>query len=447
MCPPTACPTRYETGVNRWGEEVLTLFRKVRVPWSIQSAISHETTSTLTDLANRFTDEADVITNLPTELHFTQATGAWSANHYRAALAHMKEAYIQARQTRDQRRNLDTRASEEDSTHTMVPGQRESMERAFSATTGTEAEPECQGSDYLLGKLYKDCGRGRLGAYTNNEITSMIPEPHVIMKKVTKSSRTTDNMIREQDVDLRDPPTTLEQWKRQMRVWVTSLLMAICSHPHQTHLQVPKRALDDFYEWMWGPDLMGRDNPPSLAAMMYAERLAWGRISVMVHKKVPLKEALERMQSNQMFWQKEVADRCGRQSKGTGKGKPSEDNSWYPRTPESKGARRRSRSARGSKGSPWTQSPPPPQPPQSWGGNLWQQPAKSKGKGKLAKTKGKSPQGGGQWASKNPKGEFYCWGWNGGKCTNPNCANLHRCCIVVGKNGHGCNKQHPAISH
>ena len=43
----------------------------------------------------------------------------------------------------------------------MVPGQRESMERAYAAATGHEPEPEHQGSDFILGKLYKDCGKGR----------------------------------------------------------------------------------------------------------------------------------------------------------------------------------------------------------------------------------------------------------------------------------------------
>ena len=416
------------------------------MPWSIVSGISHETTSTLTDLANRFSDEQDLITNLPTELGFTGTTGAWNANHFRAAIAHIKEVYVQAKFTRDQRRHLDMRASEEDSTHTMVPGQRESMERAYAASTGHEPEPEHQGSDYILGKLYKDCGRGRLGAYTNNEITSMIPEPHVIMKKVTRSTRGAEGTVRENDVDLRDPPTTLEQWKRQMKVWMVSILMSTCSHPHQTHLQIKKQDLDDFYEWMWGPDLMGRDNPPSLSSMMYAERLAWGRISVMVHKKVPLKEAIDKMQNNQMFWQKEVADRCLRSPKGGDKGKGRDRESAFRTPDDRKGSRRRSRSNRGKgdRGSPWTQSPPPPPPP-SWGGSQWELPPKGKGKGKDAK--GKKGSKSGQWASKNQKGEFYCWAYNGGTCTKSNCTNLHRCCMAVGKNGQGCNKNHSAVNH
>ena len=447
VCPPTPCPARYQAGVNQWGEEVKTLFNKFRVPWSIQAGISHETTSSLVDLANRFSDAADVVASIPADLAFTQNTGSWTANHFRAAMSHMKEVWETAKLTRDSRRLLDARASERDPTHTMVPGQRESMERAYKAIVGDDPDPEQQGSDCFLGRLHRDVAKGKLGTYTSTEITSLIPEPHVILKKVTKQSRSSDNTLREHDVEVRDPPYTMEQWKRQMRVWVTSLLMAIYSHPHQTHLHIKKSELDDFYEWLWGPDVMGRESPPTLKSMMYAERLAWGRISVMIHKKVTLQDALKKMQENQMFWSKEVSDRCPRTPPAPpGKGSPwTPPTPWTPPPPKGKG-RVRSRTPRQSgkgKGQ-WRDPAPPPPPPPSWGGGAWDGGrSKSKGKNKQAKGAGKQSK----WVSTNMKGEQYCWAWNGGNCNNQHCTRIHRCCAAVGKTGQGCNKQHQAIHH
>jgi len=445
--PPTECPVLFKPGADRWGEEVRTLFRQLRVPWSIQSGISHETTSSLVDLANRFTNLDDVVASVPRDLGFAQNTPPWNANHFRAAMSHFKEAWERARLTRDQRRSLDAKAADDDPTHTMVPGQRESMERAYHAKTGFEPEPEHQGSDYLLGKLHRDCARGRLGSYTTNEITSMIPEPHVVLKRVAKQTRTSDGTMREHDAEFRDPPYTMDQWKRQMKVWMVSLLMAIASHPHQLHLQITKTELEEFYDWLWGPDVMGRENPPSLQSQMYAERLAWGRISIMIHKKVTLSEAIKKIQSNNMFWQKEVADRCPkRDNVGKGKGRKgqglwsSPQNDQLAPTPYRTPKRQRSRTPKGGKGQGnWSPYTPPPMPPSSWGGANWQGKAK---KGKKGKGQSK-----GQWVSVNIKGEQYCWAWNGGNCSNPNCSRVHRCCVGVGKSGQGCNKNHPASSH
>ena len=71
------------------------------------------------------------------------------------------------------------------------------------------------------------------------------------LTKVMKQSKRPDHVIREYEIEMRDPPGSMDQWKRQMKVWMTSLLLATASRPHQTELQITKKELEDFYDWIW----------------------------------------------------------------------------------------------------------------------------------------------------------------------------------------------------
>ena len=63
-----------------------------------------------------------------------------------------------------------------------------------------------------------------------------------------------------------------------MNMFSTSFLMGIYSDLHQTNLHIEEKVLDDFYIWLHGLDLGGRQSPPSLRTMMHVERVVWRKI-------------------------------------------------------------------------------------------------------------------------------------------------------------------------
>ena len=136
------------------------------------------------------------------------------------------------------------------------------------------------------------------------------------------------------------------------------------------------------------------------------------------------------MKANQLFWQNEIGDRCKQPEnpyKGKGFGSP------FKGSP--KRDRNRSRSGRG-RDSPWSPVP-------HWTSDSPK--GKSKG-GKKGKDNGSS-QARQKWVSANKNQVSYCWDWNNGRCNNPKCWKIHRCCVATGKGGVACNKRHPACEH
>ena len=471
VCPPTACPTQYATEVGRWDKEPLDLFKKCRVPWSIVAALSHPTMATLADFSERFDSADDVRATAGTELGFTAGAvvGSWTTPEVRVATAHLKDCWKQAEATCKHRNDMSARAAEDDVTRTMVPGHRQSMERAYESKYGEKAPLEDQGSDTLLGLLWKDANNGGLGTYNTAQITAHVPEPHVLMQKVVKQRKSVDGTVKEHEHQERASPENWEQWKHQELVWRTSVLMAVASNPHHTNLQITKKELDNFYNWLYGPDVAGRSPPPPLRVMMYATRMAWARITILLHKGVTLSEALKTLsERSDLFWQKEVADKC----KGPGlTGQPwvqGQGKGWRGNGNDGQGgatawSRKRLRNISATRGWNNQQASGAYGGNNNWGGGGHNQgsanpPHTSKG-GKGGKT-GKNAKGGkggkggnkgggkpAAWASTNDKGVRYCWGWNGGNCSNPNCNSIHRCCVQVGKWQNGCNKNHMAIQH
>jgi hypothetical protein len=448
--PPETCPDIYKEGIEVWDKEPLDLLKAERVPWMVINRLAREGWVTLSHLANRWKNKEDVETNAAKELDFNTGKNHYTMNDERRAYAGIKYAWSTANKIKDSRtENLHINPNL-DPALIMVAGQRESMERVYETQTGKKPPLDEQGSDHFLGGLFKECSKGNIGSFNNAEIVPKIPEPHTYMKQITNRRRDEDGRwVESETTERAEKPQDYESWKRQMLVFRASLLMAIFSNPTQTALQITKTKLDDFYKFLYGTELAGRSPQPPVTVMMYAERLAWRKIALEIHTGVTLEKAIDQIQANSMFWQHEVGDKCR----------------WNPYKSDHDGDWTPTRKHRGKGGNPWS----PAKGEGKASGKDYQQQTyhnarwdynnddsgKGQGKGKASgkhggkggKDDGKSGGKGGKaakkpWVSKTNKGQWYCWDYQKGKCTQgKRCPNSHMCPFDQG-DGTGCNKAH-----
>ena len=74
-------------------------------------------------------------------------------------------------------------------------------------------------------------------------------------------------------------------------------------------VRATKEDLDSFYDWFYGPEMGGRRPSPPEQTFLMAERNAWREVHELMHGGVNLKEALEKVQNNSLFWMREVYER------------------------------------------------------------------------------------------------------------------------------------------
>ena len=157
--------------------------------------------------------------------------------------------------------------------------------------------------------------------------------------------------------------------------------------------------------WTWAG---GRRPSPPEQTLLMAERNAWREVHELMHGGMYLKEALDKVQNNSLFWMREVYERViSERAKGKSKKGKDKKGSWgYPiRQPqwEKKGK------GSGDKG------------------------GKGKGKGKSKPSDWPS-----NWAFKNPKGLPFCRDYFIKKNCQGQCGRSHNC-PVVNSEGWVCN--------
>ena len=150
--------------------------------------------------------------------------------------------------------------------------------------------------------------------------------------------------------------------------------MCLAVSPQFPQFNLTKEDLDSFY----GPEMGGRRPAPPEQTLFMAERNAWREVHELMHSGMFLKEALEKMKNNSLFWMREVYETVITQQ-GEGKGKKGKDK-------------------KGQWGAPIRQTE-------------WDEKGKGHGdkggKGK-GKTKNKPSDWPSNWAFKNPKGVPFC---------------------------------------
>ena len=87
-----------------------------------------------------------------------------------------------------------------------------------------------------------------------------------------------------------------------------SLLMVVASISSPATITLTKDELDEFYDYMLGEDVMGREPPPSLGVIMTAERKVWHRFALRMSMDdtVSISKALNQIKTDVLFWTREV---------------------------------------------------------------------------------------------------------------------------------------------
>ena len=182
--PPDECPAAYTAEVALWDKEPLDILKAQRVPWMVIAKLAEEGWVTLSHLANRFRDEADLSAHAPTELGFLEGQNHYVKNDERRAWSGLMDAWKTANKIKKSRTETIHINPNADPALIMVAGQRESMERVYEQQTGSRPPLDNQGSDHFLGCVFKECSRGSIGAFNTKEIVPKIPDPHTYMNHV-----------------------------------------------------------------------------------------------------------------------------------------------------------------------------------------------------------------------------------------------------------------------
>ena len=453
--PPAECPAPFKAASDLWDSEPKNLLTLHKVPWHIQHEMATEGYTTLADLADRWKNQDDLWDNAAADYKFNSGTNGNTGRTSRRSLVSLKQAVASAGLVQEDRTKVHHRLLDSTAEQIMIPGHRESMEKVYACREGEKPPIQDQGSDHFLGRVYKTVHRGQIPVATNKEIVGEVPDHSVRVTRGQKTSTKTDGTFCNENTEEADLPASWDAWRKQMRIWRTSLLMGIWACPHQSNLQVSKKQLGALYDFIEGPKIALKENPPSLQCVMVAERKAWSNIAIAVHEGNTLSASIDKCIMDTLFWTAEIYQRC-RDTKGTGKDsrnrggfssadpstrwKSGRDNKdwWKNRGQPAKGKGKSKWDASGKgKWNTWT--------PNAYGGGGG---GGKKGAGGGKHANGQGGKNGGKntwgnqkkWASVNSTGTFFCYAWCKGTCPGQ-CNKIHRCPIIK-PDGSTCNGRH-----
>jgi hypothetical protein len=132
------------------------------------------------------------------------------------------------------------------------------------------------------------------------------------------SNRTTtkwDGTLQRYTTQTGNLSNTLQHYKDKLKVFTTTLLMIIHSLTGMPKYDIDYKFLEDTYTWLWGADMLGHKD---FLQQKYIERTMWKDITIKVHEGKTLKEAMEHIKADTMYW---INKLWNQRTKGKGKGK------------------------------------------------------------------------------------------------------------------------------
>eukprot|EP00434_Breviolum_minutum_P001097 symbB.v1.2.000961.t1/scaffold39.1/size394969/5 len=401
--PPSDIPDALQDGIAKLSAPLKQLLMMKSVPYLIQHRLGSENYVTVEDLADRW-DSAQVARQQgPRELGFeadhngfTAASSGFAAMKLFQVVRAAKEMI----QTHPSVMATPGPGPSRPLSLTEVLCERPQLEKEFSAKWGIpKPQYRDQGSDALLRRQYKFCSKGEIGFIHSKYIISALPEEGERPIK-TRKKITVDGWEKEEEEEERAAPTTRRQLERLHLVFRNTLLMCLAAFPQFPQFNLTKEDLDSFYDWFYGPELGGRLPSPPEQTLLMAERNAWREVHESMHGGMYLKEALDKVQNNSLFWMREVYERVISE--------------------RAKGKSKKGKDKKGSWGYPIRQP-------------LWEKKGKGHGdKGGKGKGKGKSRPSDwpSNWAFKNPKGVPFCRDYFIKKTCQGQCGRSHNCPVV-----------------
>jgi hypothetical protein len=319
----------------------------------------------------------------------------------------------------------------------LLQHKRHSMEAQWKLKTTSKPPPlEEQPSDAMIKIMWNMCETGHFHVFDLNKIVSALPQP-TDRGSPTKKRKVTDNgAIMEYEEEIGKWPREKRDWEKLMAIWRNTVLMVPWCFPTYRSFNLDKETIDDFYEFLLGRNILGRNPEPPIIVVSKAERMAWREIVHLMHQGKDAKEAVKTILGDTLFWTREVYEKLHRNESSPyagGKNKDGGNKGWPP----AKGKGKRGYNAFGQKNYA-----------ENWkgagkgkGGK-----GKDKNKGKGGKDKGKKndyrdwPS---NWARKDKDGGNICANYIFRRGCNGGCGKSHKC--PVQKNGWICNKtdHHP----
>ena len=230
-----------------WGEYLRTqMDRKVfetytanKVPWLVLKNMVDEEWTDIASVSSRFPDKATLYSEGAKRLGIE----AWTPKQQEKVLARMAAAQddLSLHKANKQRLQANPRAIQ-----IVEDTDRRTMQQAFTAVTKEECPLRHQGSKHMLGKLNKAAAEGRVENLSNTEIVPSLPHPQTRSK--TERRNNPDGTQEELEQEWRQAPAHADDWQEQMRVFYTTLMMAISVHQEHTKLEEEWDNLKDFYE-------------------------------------------------------------------------------------------------------------------------------------------------------------------------------------------------------
>jgi hypothetical protein len=425
--PPDAVPSCYEHEIQKLTRQAKSILDLKAVPYYIQASLASEGYVTVEDLADRWDKAEDARARGPKELKFEPGTAGYSDEFSKLCAMRLYQAVKMAKisSTGTVAISADTQnVVRQPSGLLEMACDRAQLEIQYQLKTKGGRPPlEDQGSDTFLKKQFKFCMKGQIGFFTSKQIVSFLPEAD---ERPTKRRRYgLGNLPQgdEDDEEFRSNPTTMRQLERLHRVFQTNLLMCIYAFPQFSELEIEKRELDEFYNWLYGPTIASRMPQPSIQTVMMAERNAWREITRKMHLGSSLRTALAEIKSDLLFWQREVYERI--QSSPQPKGGGKKGKYTYPIQKGYPGK------GKGSRFQPYSKK------------GLGKGGKSKSDKGRNTKgQKGKStwPQ---NWAKETPRGVPFCMNYHIKSNCPGSCGRSHNCPVT--KDGWVCNA--PPESH
>ena len=455
VVPPAACPATYQT---QMGSNVscpaATIMAQHKVPWCIIKEMVTQEYTSHKELAERWIDKHEARNKAPKDLKYDSLWDEEKRNLYSLRISHAVEAATTEKQ------NTLTQQLEE------LPKEKRVIKDKDRETllTQTQAQHKLrdedlpkrseQGSDKYVALQYLEISKGQVGDFKITQIAPYKTDHSKQRKTTNKTTQETDahGYTRTVDEEFTPPPQDLDQWKLTMKIFRWTLLMCLSAFPEQTRLQITKKELDSYYDWLYGDEIADRpQNKPSVAKLRYAERCAWSRITDILwderHLGTTLPQAIKKIQSQTLWWTSMLGQtpypdsNTNHTPKGTGKDKTKnggKDKSKGGKSTSKGNGKTKSSKGKGNKNQTFTNRlnahPPPPTQPT---GTAYDRPPRINNPIKCTQqqfTKQTEPR----------NGKPYCWNYHFRSCKG-GCNRSHNC--PYESNGKVCNARPGHCNH
>ena len=321
VVPPDTCPKAYS---DQMGAHIscpsASLLAQYKVPWYIITKLVTQEYHSTKELAERWLSKAEARTNSPKDLEFRHTEGPKypepKVHLYALRVSHAVEEAI-GKKTTTLAQTLEDKAPEK---RAIQDKDRETLLRQVQAQHKISDKDmpgrSEQGSDKYLAMQYLEVSKGHVGDFHITKISPWKTDHTKQQKTVNKKTTEVDasGYSKTTEEEYTPQPNTLEQWKLTMSIFRWTLLMALSAFPEHSTIQITKKQLDDYYEWLYGPSIAQRqNNPPTVYKLRWAERQAWSAITDILweerHKGTTLAQAITTIQGRTLWWNDLLADK------------------------------------------------------------------------------------------------------------------------------------------